>query len=111
MKEIGRSQILKTKDQIDKFFDIYNEMFELSARVGAYRMLKEEFVAEGAALDEAKVRATEMTKNLANFEQVGQWGKAAGAAFMFFRPAATGAVRAIDALRPAFGFDEEAFRA
>jgi hypothetical protein len=53
----------------------------------------------------------EITKNLANFEQVGQWGKAAGAAFMFFRPAATGAVRAIDALRPMFGFNEADFRA
>jgi hypothetical protein len=33
-----------------------------------------------------------------------------GSLFMFFRPAATGAVRAIDALAPAFGFNEQEFR-
>jgi len=113
VKEVGRNGILKTKDQVDKFFDIYNDMFELAARVGAYRMLKDHFkntAKTDKERDEAHVRAVEMSKNLANFEQVGQWGKAAGAAFMFFRPAATGAVVAIDALRPMFGFNEADFR-
>jgi Large polyvalent protein associated domain 38 len=111
MKEVGRSGVLKTKDQIDKFFDIYNETFELAARVGAFRMLRDEFRSNGESPEEAQVHAVEYAKNLANFEQVGQWGKTAGALFMFFRPAATGAVRAIDALRPAFGFNEKDFRA
>ena len=128
MKEIGRSGILKTKDQIDKFIDIYNDMFELSSRAATYRMLKDQFYAENKksgkfkkdadALEDAKIQAVEYAKNLANFEQVGRWGKEAGALFMFFRPAATGAVRAIEALAPAFrllppgmgGFDEAAFR-
>lgn len=113
VKEVGRNGILKTKDQVDKFFDIYNDMFELAARVGAYRMLKDHFkntAKTDKERDEAQVRAVEMSKNLANFEQVGQWGKAAGAAFMFFRPAATGAVVAIDTLRPMFGFNEADFR-
>ena len=128
MKEIGRSGVLKTKDQIDKFIDIYNDMFELSSRAATYRMLKDQFFAENKksgkfkndadALADAKIQAVEYAKNLANFEQVGRWGKEAGALFMFFRPAATGAVRAIEALAPAFrllppgmgGFDEAAFR-
>jgi hypothetical protein len=128
MKEIGRSGVLKTKDQIDKFIDIYNDMFELSSRAATYRMLKDQFYAENKksgkfkkdadALEDAKIQAVEYAKNLANFEQVGRWGKEAGALFMFFRPAATGAVRAIEALAPAFrllppgmgGFDEAAFR-
>lgn len=128
MKEIGRSGVLKTKDQIDKFIDIYNDMFELSSRAATYRMLKDQFFAENKqsgkfkndadALEDAKIQAVEYAKNLANFEQVGRWGKEAGALFMFFRPAATGAVRAIEALAPAFrllppgmgGFDEAAFR-
>ena len=109
IKEVGRGGVLRTKDQIDNFFDIYNDIFELASRTSTYRMLKDEFVAEGESLQEAMAHAAEYTKNLANFEQVGRWGKAAGAAFMFFRPAATGAVRAIDALKPAFGFDEEKF--
>jgi len=128
MKEIGRSGILRKKDQVDKFIDIYNDMFELSSRAATYRMLKDQFFAENKssgkfkndadALADAKSQAVEYAKNLANFEQVGRWGKGAGALFMFFRPAATGAVRAIEALAPAFrllppgigGFNEAAFR-
>jgi len=128
MKEIGRSGILRKKDQVDKFIDIYNDMFELSSRAATYRMLKDQFFAKNKssgkfkndadALADAKIQAVEYAKNLANFEQVGRWGKEAGALFMFFRPAATGAVRAIEALAPAFrllppgigGFDEAAFR-
>ena len=120
IKEVGRSGILKTKDQVDKFIDIYNDMFELSSRAATYRMLKDQFFAENKqsgkfkndadALADAKIQAVEYAKNLANFEQVGRWGKEAGALFMFFRPAATGAVRAIESLAPAFGFDEASFR-
>jgi len=118
IKEVGRSGILRTKDQIDKFIDIYNDMFELSSRVAAYRLLKDQYYHENLAnkmsvadaQEDAKIRAVTYAKNLANFEQVGKWGKQAGALFMFFRPAATGAVRAIEALAPAFSFNEENFR-
>ena len=109
VKDIGRNQIVKTKEQADRFFDIYNEMFELAARVAVFRVMRGQFLAEGNSAEDAQVRAVTYAKEVANFEQVGQYGKIAGALFMFFRPAATGAVRAIDALRPAFGFDEESF--
>lgn len=111
LKDIDRSQILKRKDQVDTFFDIYNDVFELSNRVSTYRAMKDIFRQKGESSEEAAAHAVEYTKNLANFEQVGEWGKTAGAFFMFFRPAATGAVRAIDALAPAFGFNEKKFRA
>jgi hypothetical protein len=118
IKEVGRSGILRTKDQVDKFIDIYNDMFELSSRVAAYRLLKDQFYHENKtnmmndadAREDAKIRAVGYAKNLANFEQMGRWGKQAGALFMFFRPAATGAVRAIESLAPAFSFNEEQFR-
>lgn len=120
VKEVGRSGILRTKDQVDRFIDVYNDTFELSSRAATYRMLKSQFFAENKAsgkfkkdadaLADAKARAVEYTKNLANFEQVGKYGKEAGAIFMFFRPAATGAARAIESLAPAFGFNEERFR-
>jgi hypothetical protein len=93
-------------------------MFELSSRVAAYRLIKDEYynqnlknkMSPAEAKEDARIRAVEYAKNLANFEQIGRWGKQAGALFMFFRPAATGAVRAIEALAPAFSFDEEQFR-
>jgi hypothetical protein len=128
IKEVGRSGILRTKDQVDRFIDVYNDTFELSSRAATYRMLKSQFFAENKAsgkfekdadaLADAKARAVEYAKNLANFEQVGKYGKEAGAIFMFFRPAATGAARAIESLAPAFrllppgmgGFDEAVFR-
>jgi hypothetical protein len=50
----------------------------------------------------ARTKAAAYAKNLANFEQVGEIGKTMGAFYMFFRPAATGAVRAIEAVAPAF---------
>ena len=119
IKEVGRSGMLLKKEQIDKFIDIYNDMFELSSRVATYRLMKDEVfrtnVANGMPKDRAKadaeIQAVEYAKNLANFEQVGRWGKAMGALYMFFRPAATGAVRAIEATAPAFQkFDETLFR-
>lgn len=126
IKEVGRSGVMKKKEQVDKFVDIWNEMFELSSRTAAYRLLRDEFytdnrkkgMKEADALADAQVHAVEYAKNLANFEQVGRWGKGMGALFMFFRPAATGAVRAIESLAPAFrmlppgmgGFDEKSFR-
>jgi hypothetical protein len=126
MKEVGRSGIMKKKDQFNKFVDVYNDTLEMASRVGTYRMLKdihfkqnkEKGMSDADALQDSKMRTAEYVKNLANFEQMGRYGKIAGAMFMFFRPAATGAVRAIDALAPMFrllpphmgGFDEAAFR-
>jgi hypothetical protein len=119
IKEVGRSGVLLKKEQIDKFIDIYNDMFELSSRVATYRLMKDEVfrtnIADGMpparAKADAEIQAVEYAKNLANFEQVGRWGKAMGALYMFFRPAATGAVRAIEATAPAFQkFDETLFR-
>lgn len=110
LKDVGRNNVLKTKDQIEKVFDYWTDMFELASRTASYRVLKKNMMQEGKGKnlsgaeleDYASNRAAEYTKNLANFEQVGEWGKAMGAAFMFFRPAATGAVRALDAVLPAF---------
>lgn len=110
LKDVGRNNVLKTKDQIEKVFDYWTDMFELASRTASYRVLKKNMLQEGKGKnlsgteleDYASNRAAEYTKNLANFEQVGEWGKAMGAAFMFFRPAATGAVRALDAVLPAF---------
>ena len=119
IKEVGRSGLLVKKEQIDKFIDIYNDMFELSSRVATYRMMKEDIfnsnkkdgMPEDRARKDAEIQAVEYAKNLANFEQVGQWGKSMGALYMFFRPAATGAVRAIEATAPLFSkFDEALFR-
>jgi hypothetical protein len=111
MKEIQTNgPILKSKEAITNFFDLYTDMFELASRTASYRVMSKIYLDEAVekglagekAKEYAKVRATETAKNFANFEQVGEWGKWMGAMFMFFRPAATGAVRAIDALRPAF---------
>jgi hypothetical protein len=108
-KEAGPGRVLVGK-KITKFFDGWIDMFEVSARVSAFKVAKETAMGEAAregktgpdVEKEAIVRGAAYAKNLANFEQVGQWGKALGAFYMFFRPSATGAVRALDALMPAF---------
>jgi hypothetical protein len=109
-KSLDRTGILKTKDQIDKFVDIYTDMFELASRTAAYRVAKSQAKAEGLSDAEAQVKAAGYAKGLANFEQVGEWGRAAGAAFMFFRPAATGAVRALESLAPMLRDPEDALK-
>jgi hypothetical protein len=104
---VGKNGVIK---DVKGFFHNYSEMFELANRTATYRVMKDIFrkknlldgMSHAEAEANAQVRAAEYTKNLANFEQVGQYGKALGAIFMFFRPGATGAMRAIDALSPAF---------
>lgn len=98
----GTNVFVKSKKGIDKVVDVWSDSFELASRVAAYRILKQQYMSKGMDEAEAKQKAVGDGKNLANFEQVGEWGQAMGAMFMFFRPAATGAVRAIEALAPAF---------
>lgn len=103
-KNLGRKKIAATKAQIDGVIDIWTNMFEFASRTAAYQVVKENYMNGPQKLSEreAQVKAVAYVKNLANFEQVGAWGKSLGAIFMFFRPSATGAVRAIEALVPLF---------
>ena len=101
-RKVGQSGILTTVEDINQFADVWTNMFELASRAAAYSVAKNKFIKQGESEESAKMHARVFTKNLANFEQVGELGKALGAAYMFFRPAATGAVRAIEAIAPAF---------
>jgi hypothetical protein len=101
-KEVGRSGIMTKWDQFNRLLDIWTDMFELSSRSAAYGIAKRNFMDKGLNEAQAKTKAAAYAKNLANFEQVGKYGREMGAAFMFFRPSATGAVRAIEAVAPAF---------
>jgi hypothetical protein len=109
---------------ISDFFDNYTAMFEYTSRVSAYQIAKSEemkrLMAKGVPRAQAEKDAIKpavaFSKNLANFEKVGVIGRQAGAWFMFFRPAATGAVRAIESLAPSFssvfgGYEKAADRA
>ena len=102
-KDLGRSGVMRKWEQFNKFVDIWTDMFELTSRSAAYAIAKKNFMEEGKLSEEAaRVKAAAYAKNLANFEQVGEYGRGLGAVFMFFRPSATGAVRAIEAALPAF---------
>lgn len=107
-RDLGSSNLKKAKAAVDKVVDVWVDSFELASRAAAYEISKSQFMAQGMSEADAKAKATGYAKNLANFEQVGEWGRAAGAAFMFFRPAATGAVRAIEAVEPWFRSVESA---
>jgi hypothetical protein len=101
-KELGRGRIARGKEQVDKLVDIWTDMFELSSRSAAYAVTKRYEMSKGKSEEAATIRAVAYAKNLANFEQVGDFGKTMGAFYMFYRPAATGAVRAIESVIPAF---------
>jgi hypothetical protein len=102
VRDINRGKWVRGKEKVDKWVDVWTDMFELTSRAAAYETAKAEALARGMSEKAARQEGAAYAKNLANFEQVGEWGRQAGALFMFFRPAATGAVRAIDALVPAF---------
>jgi hypothetical protein len=101
-KDIGRSGVMRTWEQFNKFVDIWTDMFELTSRSAAYAIAKKNFMEKGLNEAAARTKAAAYAKNLANFEQVGEYGRGLGAVFMFFRPSATGAVRAVEAALPAF---------
>jgi hypothetical protein len=109
-KELGKSGKLHVANDVaQNFFDSWTSAFEFTSRASAYQIMKAEEVGRlmekgltrAQAEKDAIKPAVAAVKNLANFEEVGRFGKAAGAWFMFFRPAATGAVRAIESLAPA----------
>jgi hypothetical protein len=96
---------------VTRLFDIWVDTFETASRVAAFRLTKSNEMAKlskqgGLSKKEIEEAATKtaaaFAKNLANFEQVGEAGRALGSMFMFYRPSATGAVRAMDAVAPAF---------
>jgi hypothetical protein len=102
LKITGKSGLLNTKAKIDYFVNVWNEMFEIASRSAAYGVMKKTYMDENLSEDAAGTKAASYVKNLANFEQVGSYGKELGALYMFARPSATGAVRSIEAIAPAF---------
>jgi len=115
---IGRSRIVTNLEDAGKLIDTWNNMFEFTGRTAAYTIYKDRALAKNIkegmsdtkgpqgqmspAERAAAVEAAAFVKNLANFEKVGEIGRELGAVYMFIRPAATGAVRAIEAVMPAF---------
>ena len=89
-KLVSKNPLVQAKRKIDFVLDRWVDTFEFSSRVAAFRAAKQTGMND--------VEATAYAKNLANFEQIGMYGKQMGSLFMFFRQSATGAVRAIDAL-------------
>ncbi len=99
-KELNTSKIASTKEQIDKVFDGWVSTFELASRSAAYRVAKSDAETKGIKGVAAQRVGAAYAKGLANFEEVGEWGKTLGAFFVFFRPSATGAVRAFESIGP-----------
>lgn len=111
-KEVGPKKIIKNPSRFLKYMDAYNDAFELTSRVGAYTVRKEQNIAEAKkkrlnlkdpkVMEDINKEAAAFALSLMDFRKIGKYGKEMGAWFMFIRPAATGAVDAIDALRPGF---------
>jgi hypothetical protein len=94
-----RNGVVTSFEGVSRVFDAWLDMFEMSTRVAAYRVIRAEY-EKSMGKEDADIEAVAYAKNLANFEKMGLKGKEIGAAYMFFRPAATGAVRAVEALAP-----------
>lgn len=116
-REVGKNGIVKTVEGANKVADIWNSMFEFTSRVAAYQVFKREFLKEeiakgvsnergGRAMSPAEqaaaTRAAAETKNLTNFELVGEKSKYMTALYMFFKASAVSAARTVEATAPAF---------
>ena len=122
-KGLNQSRIVATYEGFTRLIDSWNNMFEFASRAAAYSLYKQEAlkknIANGMsnkpgpdkqmspAEEAAATEASAWVKNLANFEKVGEYGRELGAAYMFIRPSATGAVRAIEAVLPAFTTEKQ----
>ena len=114
----GKNNIITDPISATKLLDSWNNMFEFTSRTAMYSLYKErtlkQNIADGMSdkkgpngeLSPAERAAAEESAafvlNLANFSQQGEWGKVMGALYMFSKPSATGAVRALESVLPAF---------
>jgi hypothetical protein len=112
-KNLDKTLTLRSRDEIIKYFDMYNSMFEFGARVAVYRILKTQFQSQmakqlGIPSNSPKIelaaqqKAIAYTKNLANFEERGTLTKGLGAAYMFFGASAVGARQGLKAIAPSW---------
>jgi len=107
IKHVDKNGMITAKEGLDRFLDAYLDMFEMSTRIAAYRVMRDKYMSDNMSKQDAEIEAAAFAKNLANFEQIGELGRVGGAMYMFYRPTATGAVRAIEAVYPAFDFRSE----
>ena len=110
-QDIGATPYLKTKKEIVQFFDTWQGNFELATRVAAYRTKKRNYLAQKAPGNPnvpadiekgAREEAAAYAKRLSNFEEMGTMGRTLGGLYIFFRPSAVGATRALESIGPAF---------
>lgn len=81
----------RTWNAVNGFFEKLNGSLELSHRVAMYRTLTENMGWDGD-------KAAAYVKNMTNYEVSGEAGGFFGAIYAFFRPAATGAQRLMQAM-------------
>jgi hypothetical protein len=114
----NKGWVARSKESIEALLDAWSGMFELTSRAAAYSLFKEHYYKKNIAdkMSDAKGPNGEMspaeraaceqaaadTKNLTNFEKVGTYGRELGALYMFIRPSAISATRAIETATPAF---------
>ena len=111
LKNLNPSWLITKKEQFEALIDTWSTMFELTSRTAAYQMFKDYYLQQNLkntnmskdeALQGAITRAAADTKNLTNFEKVGEYGRTLGALYMFIRPSAISAARAVETAGPAF---------
>jgi hypothetical protein len=110
LKNLNPHWVITKWEQFQALVDTWSTMFELTSRTAAYQMFKDYYLQQNLkknmskddALQAAIVKAAADTKNLTNFEKVGEWGRGLGALYMFIRPSAISAARAVETAAPAF---------
>ena len=108
----NKDGIVRTKQGVKDFFDIWMSTFEMATRAAAYRTAKQNYITKNApGLSENQIpanvkraaieTATVYAKRLSNFEESGIRGDKMAAWFMFFKPSAVGIMRAFESFSAA----------
>jgi hypothetical protein len=111
MKRVGPSKIIRTKEALTRWFDVFGATFEYTSRVAAYSIRLKDNIAKAKAqgidvdnpqvMADLKREAATFALELMNFRKIGTFGREMSAFYMFFKPAATGAVNFIKVIRTA----------
>lgn len=111
VKRVGPTRTIVRPEDLTRWFDIFSDAFEFTSRVAAYTTRLNSNIAKARSQDinvddpnimaDLKREAAGFALELMNFRKIGQFGREMSALYMFFKPAATGAVNFIDVIRTA----------
>ena len=101
-KTIDPNKFQQAKNWLELYFRVWNDSWDMLARITAADIVKKIEIAKGKPEDVAAEIAVYKAKELSNLSLYGKYGHTMGSYYAFFKPAATTVVKTMEALAPAW---------